>query len=123
MVDVKVGETVKVIEYPGGRVANAVVRDATVIKVARVWISVQIHDSLWNQEQRFRRDSQTDGSPYSLASRFWTLEQWAAKEKLDAALALLREQGIDIRHESPWKDREVDLAAMLRLYLHSESQV
>lgn len=120
MIDVKVGETVKVVEYDGRRQNGQNAKDATVIKVARVWITVKV--GTW-REIKLRRDNQTDGSGYGYATCFYTSAQWEERARRTEAMAFLREQGITVEHKSPWKDREVDLAAMLKLYVHSEKAV
>jgi hypothetical protein len=65
------------------------------------------------QTLRLRLDTQTDGSQYASGWRFYTLDQWAERVRLSEARALLRDQGIDIRHNSPWVGREVELANLL----------
>lgn len=121
MVDVKVGETVKVVEYNGRRANGENSREAIVSKVARIWITVKVGD--WGRELRLRRDTQTDGSGFGYPSRFYTLAQWDERERQEEAKEFLREQGITVEYKSPWKDREVDLSAMLKLYVHSEKAV
>jgi hypothetical protein len=105
VIDVKEGDTVMIVARQ-----QATYR-ATVTKVGRVWVTV---GEGW-QVQRFRRDDQTDGSKIGCPQRFYTLDQWAERQERDAALAFLHEQGIDIRHGSPWRGREVDLAAAIRV--------
>jgi hypothetical protein len=115
-ITVTVGQ--RVILLDGNHSKNLRTTDGTVVKVARVWIEV-LPEGLpddpngWNR-RRYRLDTQTDGTPYSYAPRFYTLEQWDERERRDAAATFLREQGIDLRWESPWRGREHELAELLR---------
>lgn len=84
--------------------------ELTITKIGRVWITV---GEGW-QEQRFRLDDQTDGSGYGYGSRFYTHAQWAEKQQRDAAVAFLRDHGIDVRFDSPWRGRETELANIIR---------
>lgn len=104
MIDVEVGDTVMVVQPHHDS------REDTVTKAGRVWITV---DEGW-QEKKFRRDTQTDGSGIGVSARFYTLTQWAEKQQRDEVTAYLREQGIDLRHDSPWVGREAKLAAILQ---------
>lgn len=113
MIDVKAGDKVKIVEGYG----RSNVQDGEVIKVARVWVTIKV--GTWN-ERKFRLDDQTDGSNYGMTPRFYTLDQWAEREARRSAQLFLREQGIDVRMGGAWFGREVDLAAMLKLYVHSE---
>jgi hypothetical protein len=108
MVKVNVGDTV--IIHNGYR--NTVQRtyEATVTKVARIWITVGEGYSA----RRFRLDDQTDGTGEGWAKRFYTLEQWAEREKLNAAHAYLHKQGISLRSDSPWRGKETELADVLK---------
>jgi hypothetical protein len=103
MVDVHVGDTVMLCQ------PRREPREATVTKVARVWITV----GEGYREEKFRRDTQADG-PDGYGKRFYTLTQWAEKRQRDEATTFLREQGIDLRNDSPWRDREIELAEVLR---------
>jgi len=104
----KVGDTVVVAGGYGSRGDW----QAKIIKVARVWITVEGRNGY--HEFRFRRDNQGDSSDYSPLYRFWTLEQWEAKRIRDEASTYLRDQGIDLRGYSPWYDRKVELANILK---------
>jgi hypothetical protein len=89
---------------------------AIVTKVGRVWIET-------NHNDRFRLDTQTDGSNYGNAPRFWTMKQWESKKALDAARLFLREQGIGIvmSGNGPWVGREIELAKIIKDYEKGES--
>jgi len=63
---------------------------------------------------RFHLDTQTDGSEYGYPPRFYTRTQWAEKQLGDDAQAYLHEHGIQVRYDSPWRGREVELANILR---------
>lgn len=103
MIDVKVGDTVIVHGYHRAK-------EATVTKVGRVWVFVGEGPSM----QKFRLDDQTDGSGYSQRDRFYTLDQWAEKQRRDGAADVLRKHGIDLRPDSLWRGREIELANLLR---------
>ena len=100
----RVGETV-IIHAPGQTESEAVIT-----KIGRVWITV----GKGFRERRFRRDDQTDGSNYGHRSRFYTRAQWAEHQQQVAAYAFLRNQGIEIRYDSPWHGRETELAAIIK---------
>lgn len=104
MIDVNVGDTVIVTEY------RQEPCEATVTKVARVWITA---GEGW-REKKFRRDDQTDGSDTGVPAHFYTLTQWAEKQQQVEVATFLREQGIDLRHDSPWRGREAELAGIIR---------
>jgi hypothetical protein len=106
MVNVQIEQQVKVTDGHGR--AKATVYDGTVVKVGRVWIDVHKDGQQWGW--RFRKDTQTDGSNFGHRPRFYTLEQWATKQRQDSAEAYLREQGIDVRYDSPWRERMTELA-------------
>lgn len=107
LIDVQVGETVIL---HGRNRGAATAREATVVSVARVWITVDAGTG----QLRFRRDTQTDGSDYGYPLRFYTLTQWAEKQQRDEAATFLHEQGIDLRYDSPWRGRESELADVIR---------
>lgn len=81
-----------------------------VVKVGRVWIDVDV-DSF---TLRYRLDTQTNGSQYGSPPRFYTLDQWAEKQREDEARDYLREQGIEFSYVSPWRRRLVELADLIR---------
>lgn len=108
-VSVKVGDTIMVSMGYGGKKTM----EATVTKVGRVWIET-------NHLDKFRLDTQTNGSDYGDAPRFWTMEQWAERLKRNEACKFLGEQGIDVRFSgSPWRGREVELAEIIRKAIES----
>lgn len=89
---------------------------AVVTKVARVWATIegtgdsQYRPAVW----RMRLDSQDEGSQYSgMNASFATLEQHAWDETASWARAVLRDNGIDIRMNSPWRGREIELADII----------
>lgn len=84
--------------------------ELTITKIGRVWITL----GEGRHETRFRLDDQTDRSGYGHGSRFYTHAQWAEKQQRDAAVAFLRDQGIAVRHDSPWHGRETELATLIR---------
>lgn len=76
--------------------------EATVTDVKRVWITVMT--DIYG-ELGFRLDTQDDGSQYSgYRPRFVTPQQREQEEAISAARALLREQKITFRQESPWAE-------------------
>jgi hypothetical protein len=109
MMDVQIGQPVKVTDGLGR--AKAVVHDGTVVKVGRVWIDVHREGQQFGW--RFRKDTQTNGSSIGSPPRFYTLGQWATKQRQDSAEAYLREQGIDVRYGSPWRERMTELAKLI----------
>lgn len=86
---------------------------ATVITVNRVWITILPDGFRPSSAKLFWLDTQTDGA--SVPRRFYTLDQWADKERRDAALRFLREQGITVDHGSPWQGREETLSELIRV--------
>lgn len=89
---------------------------ARVTNVARVWVTIegtedsQYRPAVW----RMRKDRQDEGSKYSGSNAsFATLEQHAWDEAQSWALATLRDHGIDLRHSSPWRGRETELADII----------
>lgn len=93
-----------------------------IVKVARVWITVQGDDFHW-QTWRFRLDDQTDGSEFASRSWFMTIDQYAVHQRTVEAEKLLREQGIDLRFDSPWRERKAELADLIRAGLAAAEQV
>lgn len=69
--------------------------DATVTRVARVWITATRNDD-YPTEYRLRRDTQTDGSDVGTPLAFRTPEQHAWHQREAAAEAFLKEAGIEI---------------------------
>jgi hypothetical protein len=107
MVKVEIGETVMVLSGYGRKDAER----GTVVKVARVWIDVHREGQRWGW--RFRLDTQTDGSNFGSPPRFYTLTQWAERERENSAAAYLRAQGVSVDHASPWRSRVVELATLI----------
>lgn len=106
---VQIGQTVMVTDGMGR--AKAPGQLGTVVKVGRMWIDVHREGQNWGW--RFRLDTQTNGSNFGYPPRFYTLEQWAEKERQDAAAVYLREQGVSVEHGSPWHSRKVELATLV----------
>ena len=107
MITVKLGQPVKIVTgYKTAAVSG------TVTKIGRVWIEVTPDG--WGRALRFRLDDQTDGSRVGVSPHFYTLEQWAEKQRRDEAGKFLREQGISVDFGSPWRGRETELAALIR---------
>lgn len=109
MIDVKIGDKIMITEYRA-------VREAEVVKVARVWITIK-YEGKYSSERRFRLDDQTDGSDIGSPSRFYTMEQWEEKKLRDEASVFLVSQGITIEYGSQWRGREIELAALVRARL------
>ncbi len=110
MVDVQIGEQVVVTFGQRGLSAQR----GEVVKVGRVWIEVQPDGSRPGHAYRFRLDTQTDGSQYASSSRFYTLDQWAERERQNDASKFLSDQGIRIDFGSAWRGREVELVNLIR---------
>jgi hypothetical protein len=84
-----------------------------VVKAARVWVDLERADGL-RGNWRMRRDTQDEGTPYSGSNAsFLTMDQHAWTETRDWALAVLKDHGIDLRSNSPWRGREIELADIL----------
>lgn len=102
-----------------GRPASDRYIPARIFKVARVWVGIEQTDEEPGvpgvQTWRMRRDTQDEGTRYigSNAS-FVTPEQKAHDEQLATAQDYLREAGIGLSDTSPWRDRELDLAGIIR---------
>lgn len=112
------GDTVYVIR-PSYRYARRNDRPAptraVVVKAARVWLTIRSDDK-WATEWRMRRDTQdeNDRDYPQRNARFVTAAQLAYEQTAREAVDLIHEQGIDIRLRSPWRGREIELAALLR---------
>jgi hypothetical protein len=89
------------------------VRPGTVVKVARVWITVQDDEWTW-KTTRFRLDDQTDGTTNGVRDAFMTMDQYADYQRTVEAEKFLREQGIDLRYDSPWHQHRAELADIIR---------
>lgn len=89
---------------------------ARVTKVARVWVTIEsTEDSRYRPAVwRMRLDTQDEGTQYSgLNASFLTMDQHAWTETRDWALTVLKDHGIDLRSNSPWRGREIELADIL----------
>ena len=91
---------------------------AVVVKAARVWIELKAAEDVPDSKRwmtwRMRRDTQDEATQYSGSNnRFVTLDQHAWEETRSWARAVLRDNGIDLRGDSPWRNREVELADIL----------
>jgi len=107
----------RVVMTSGNHARRLSAKHGTVVKVGRVWINVQPDGVLGDFTYRYRLDTQTDGSPYTSAARFYTLDQWEQKQRRDDAVQYLHDQGISIGFDSPWRGREIELADLLRAHL------
>lgn len=95
---------------------------ATITVAGPMWLTVKADDSLLTW--RMRRDNQTtEIRPESWNVRFLTLEQKAYRDKLKTAHEFLRTQGIIIVGNSPWKGREIELAATLKVGMDYYAQM
>lgn len=99
-----------------GRPAQDQYIPATVVKAGRVWVNLEGQEpgrrlpSQW----RMRMDTQDEGTQYSGSNAsFATLDQHAWDETRHWALAVLKDNGITLDHQSPWRGREVQLADAL----------
>jgi hypothetical protein len=102
---------------------------ARITKVARVWLELEElrqeeipstwHRCTWRMRRDTQQENVTDRTPGGglYQARFWTLEQWERKVTLERARELLAGQGIRIEYTSPWSEREVELAELLRSHL------
>lgn len=87
-----------------------------VVWVGRVWMQVVREEDQGRPgalRHKFRLDNQSDGSKYGDRARFYTLGQHVEKQKLDEATSFLKDQGIRLDYDSPWRGREVQLALVL----------
>lgn len=113
----EVGSEILVVEssYDRRWVENPRPKRAVVTSKARVWIEAQPVDGegRYRRSRRFRMDNQTDGSESHYATRFYTPDQWRYHQALGQATSYLKDQGIDIRWDSPWKGRAIELARVV----------
>lgn len=87
---------------------------ARVVKVGRVWIDLEGVDDGWPKTWRMRRDTQSEGTQYSGSNAsFATLDQHQWDETMAWARSVLKDNGIDLRNDSPWRGREVELADLV----------
>lgn len=92
--------------------------EARVVSAARVWITIERADlppkALGHQTWRMRRDTQDEATQYTGSNAsFLTVEQYRWDRRLEAAQAVLTEQGISIDRTGPWYGRTVELADIL----------
>jgi len=108
--EIEVGQ--QVIVLSGNRWPTQADTPGVVTQAARVWITVAVGD--YGREQRFRLDTQTDGSTIGVPDRFYTMEQWAETQRNDAARAFLHEQGIYLQPRSPWCNCPAQLVDLIK---------
>lgn len=90
-------------------------REAEVVKVARVWVTMRSLIMGWPQEYRMRLDTQDEGTEsFGSNASFVTPEQREWDEAREFGLAYLREQGISLERSSLWIEREAELAEIIR---------
>jgi hypothetical protein len=123
--ELKVGQEVMVRRSPndmrGRRPASERYIPAVITKVARVWI--EIERTCGDREKlpswsiyrwRMRQDSQDEGTQFTGSNAsFATLEQHAWDQTRNWAFEVLSENGIRLDMDSPWRDREVELADLI----------
>jgi hypothetical protein len=87
----------------------------TVVTVGRVWVTTQREDTpgAGHRQRRFRLDTQRDPRSVGYGICFRTLAQEAVRNRAAAIGAHLDGQGITLKHDSPWKGREAELATLL----------
>lgn len=95
--------------------------EATVAKVGRVWIELEETNQVrsFKRKWRLRLDTQDDGTSGIYRDRFVTREQYAWAQRHSAAYDYLREQGIDLRNDSPWRSEEQQLVLANLLRRHA----
>jgi hypothetical protein len=115
--ELKPGQPVMVYRSPNdmrGRDPGEHAIPAQVVKADRVWIGLATEGGVVRR-WRMRRDTQNEGTQYSGSNaRFVTLEQHDWEETRRWALGFLQENGVDIRPDSRWHGREVELADIIR---------
>jgi hypothetical protein len=110
MIKVEPGQPVMVFSGYG---RNGRISSGKIIKVGRVWITVQDDEWAW-KTTRFRLDDQTDGTTNGVRDTFMTMEQYAAHQQEVEGGKFLREQGIDLAFDSSWRKRQAELADIIR---------
>lgn len=106
---------------PGDRVIvsdpdrKSYLREGTVVKAARVWITISLEESpTWTREVKMRRDHQNEGRTYGYGGlRFDTPEQRAWDVQDRAAKIFLDGQGIRLEPRSPWYRDRLTLANLI----------
>jgi hypothetical protein len=111
MVTVEHGQEVMVLS--GGARHKAAQR-GTVTKVGRVWIEIEVSGTYRPITYRMRMDTQDGGGDFGYRERFYTMEQWEARQRRNAAIASLSDQGISLSLLSPWRGREHELAEIIK---------
>lgn len=117
--ELTVGQPVMVRRSPNdmrGRKAEDRYIPATVVKVARVWVTLEGQEPGWRtpRQWRMRLDTQDEGTQYSgMNASFLTMDQHAWTETRDWARAVLKDHGITLDMRSPWCGREIELADLL----------
>jgi hypothetical protein len=111
--DVKVGDELLVLPTSYGR-SHLDPIPVRVTTAARVWLTMKPIDESRRREYRMRRDTQDTNNGYSHGGRFVTAEQYAWEQARNAAFKSLRGQGIELRTDSPWHGREIELADIIR---------
>lgn len=89
--------------------------DGRVLKVARVWITLQAAG--YGRTWRMRRDTQSESTGYGWGGlRFVTAEQDAWNQRYEEADAYLAELGIEFRSGRLWSapEKRIQLADMIR---------
>jgi hypothetical protein len=112
-VQVKIGDSVVLLPGSGQKGS----RRGTVSKVGRVWINIHLDGLHESHAERYRLDTQTDGSKFGAPARFMTIPQWEEREAQRVARERLQDFGIDfgiwVDRDSPWVARLVELAELL----------
>ena len=89
---------------------------ATVVKVGRVWVTLEGQEPGWrsSRQWRMRLDTQNEASQYSGSNAsFLTMDQHAWEETASWAMAVIRDHGLTVESRSPWRGREIELADLL----------
>jgi hypothetical protein len=90
--------------------------DATVTKVARVWIDlVEVTDRTYPRVWRMRMNNQTDGGTTGIPTRFVTAEQYAWEQREKQARDYLREIRVEV-WRGPWNNDQVTFANLIRTH-------
>jgi hypothetical protein len=79
-----------------------------VTKRGRVWITVETAELTARKDSwPLRLDTQHDGKDSNYRTYFYTFEQMAYRETLQAARQFLSSQGIQTDYSSPWRSRTI----------------
>lgn len=109
--DLTIGQPV-IITY-GDRTAPS---RGTVTKIGRVWCEITTTGE-YRITRKFRIDDQSDGIGIGHGIHFYTEAQWTERQLRTRATDLLRDQGIRVDYDSPWRGREVELADLIVAHL------